>query len=260
MFLRVSVIVTEIMAAGKAFETANVANLEAVSVMTPRWEFPLTEPKHQRGSFMSTAYFLGIFTAMIFLAASPVAADQVEILVELVEVKCGNTEDVTGADEFYIISAFTGGTSASSNSSITRPISINDGGRKLFPESDCVMIHARIPASGKLVGALRAYDEDYAKTWETMRTTVGKATKAISAAAEAAGSDEDVKMAETLEAGFEVYDGMASLDSDDVLGEETLIIRAGGPSEEILTWKMVEEGLGFSTWEYTVTYRITRSR
>lgn len=199
-----------------------------------------------------------ITTALTLLTALPATAADVEILVELIEIQCGNTEDVTGADEFYILSAFTGGTIASANSAITRPIAINDGESKAIPETDAVMIHARVPASGKLAGKMRAYDEDYAKTWETMRESVEKATKVIKASAAVSGSIEDVELAESLEAAFAVYDGLASLDEDDILGTEEVIIHANGPAEEVRSWRMVEKGLGFSTWDYTVTFRITR--
>ncbi len=201
-----------------------------------------------------------VLTLLTLLTATPAPAADVEILVELIGIQCGNTEDVTGADEFYVLSAFTGGTIANSNSALMRPISINDGQEKTIPAVDAVMIHARFPATGKLAGRMRACDEDYAKTWETMRESVEKATKVIKASAAAAGSDEDVEFAESLEAAFTVYDGLASLDEDDVLGTEEVIIHAAGPAEEVRSWRMVEEGLGFSTWDYTVTFRITRIR
>ena len=48
-------------------------------------------------------------------------------------------------------------------------------------------------------------------------------------------------------------------DGDDRLGiySQTLTIENLKPGENIYQWKMVETGIGWYTWNYTVRYRVT---
>ncbi len=52
---------------------------------------------------------------------------------------------------------------------------------------------------------------------------------------------------------------LGPLDQDDLLGSTELEISATGPAFEQRSWLMVEKGFGWSTWDYKVTYQITRS-
>lgn len=60
------------------------------------------------------------------------------IRVELIDVYCKDTEDLTGADDFYLVGALVGG--GVTKAILTRPIKINDRERKSFYPEDCLFI------------------------------------------------------------------------------------------------------------------------
>ena len=62
-----------------------------------------------------------------------------------------------------------------------------------------------------------------------------------------------------LTAAGNVLDEAAHSDRDDTLGEHLLAIPATGTSDEEMTWVFKQEGIGLSTWDYTVRYRIMRA-
>lgn len=51
-----------------------------------------------------------------------------KVKVELVDVYCRDTEDITGADDFYLVGGFAGG--QVSKAILTTPIKINDKQKK----------------------------------------------------------------------------------------------------------------------------------
>ena len=54
---------------------------------------------------------------------------------------------------------------------------------------------------------------------------------------------------------------LAALDADDLLGRTEIKVPAEGPAEETKEWRFEhKDGIGFSSWEYTVRYRIFRSK
>jgi hypothetical protein len=56
-----------------------------------------------------------------------------------------------------------------------------------------------------------------------------------------------------------VFDKIASMDKDDLLGKIELNVAATGPSVEDLEWRFRRKDVtGYSSWDYTVRYRITR--
>jgi hypothetical protein len=208
---------------------------------------------------MKTVIMSGIGAILTLVASLHVQAQDVRIRVELVNVKCGDTEDVTGADHFYVVSALSGGTKETSNSFITKHFRINDGQTKTFSKADRVLFDAKVPANGMVVGGMKAFDEDYAKDWEKQKENAKTATNALAAAAATWGGQG--KTAGTvIKVAFEVYDEVSSLDKDDCLGTTQLKVPADGAKEEVRRWRMVEGGLGFSTWKYSVTYKIVRTK
>jgi hypothetical protein len=208
---------------------------------------------------MNRVVVSGVAAAVTFLVAIQSPAKEIRVRIELVEVHCGNTEDVMGADHFYVVSALSGGAKDNSNSAITKPIKINDKQTKRFPDDQRVMFDAKVPAKGKIVGGMKAYDEDYAKDWKKQKAAAGKATKAIAGLVGFAGPNGKTAGAVLL-AAFEVYSGLASMDRDDHLGTIVLNIPADGPANENKKWRMKVRGIGISTWDYTVTYRIVRTK
>jgi hypothetical protein len=53
--------------------------------------------------FLGTVIPLGIFTGTALSASAG------QVRIELLNVSCGNTEDITGADHFYIVGALSDG-------------------------------------------------------------------------------------------------------------------------------------------------------
>ncbi|MEH2119392.1 hypothetical protein [Nostoc sp.] len=179
-----------------------------------------------------------------------------KLKVELVDVYCRDTEDVTGADDFYLVGGLVGG--ETTKAILTTPIKINDKQKKSFKPDQTVLFEGEVPQGQSVKGGLKAYDEDAAKDWANYGDTVKKISSAISGAIASTGPQGAVAgtilSAATTGGGF-----LASLDKDDLLGSTELEISSTGPSHEEQAWKMSKSGIGWSTWDYTVTYRISRS-
>ncbi len=201
----------------------------------------------------------GIAVTLTLLGSVHLQGEDLRIRVELVNVKCGNTEDVTGPDDFYIVSALSAGTKETSKSAVTKPFKINDGQTKSFAKSERVLFDAKVPAKKTVVGGMKAFDEDYAKDWKKQEKAAATVTLALAEAVEKLGPEGETA-GKVLRIAFAAYDRISSLDKDDCLGSTQLKIPAKGAKEEIRRWKMVEGGLGFSTWKYTVTYKIVRTK
>lgn len=180
----------------------------------------------------------------------------VRMKIELVDVSCGNTEDVTGADEFYLVGALAGGTVV--KPILTTPISINDKQRKTFPAGQTVLFEGEVPQGQSVKGGIKAYDEDAAKDWAKYGSTITQISDAVSQALAKAGPT-GVTAGKILSVATQGVGLLASLDKDDLLGTTELEISATGPAFEERSWLMKEKGLGWSTWDYTVRYRISRS-
>ncbi|MEH2420046.1 MAG: hypothetical protein V7K48_03615 [Nostoc sp.] len=194
-----------------------------------------------------------------------------KVKVELIDVYCRDTEDVTGADDFYLVGGLVGG--KTTKAILTTPIKINDKQRKSFKPDQAILFEGEIPEGQSVKGGLKAYDEDFTKNWaeadrsknrygETVNwakygETVKKISSAISGAIAATGSQEAV--AGTILSAATTAEGILdSLKKDDLLGSTELEISSTGPSHEERAWK-ISTTAGWSTWDYTLTYRITRS-
>jgi hypothetical protein len=201
---------------------------------------------------LATAIPLGIVTGTALTASAG------QVRIELLDVKCGNTEDVTGADEFYIVGAMSDGTNT--KAALTSPISINDGQTKSFPWNQQVIFDANVPQGVTVRGGLKAFDEDLAKDWSKYGPTVNKiSAKVIEKIAEYK-HPYAVKAAVILGAGLIGFNIGAYLDKDDELGKLELNVSPIGPNVEEKTWRFRKsDWTGYSSWDYTVRYRITRS-
>ncbi|HEY9709459.1 MAG TPA: hypothetical protein V6D48_14745, partial [Oculatellaceae cyanobacterium] len=78
------------------------------------------------------------------------------IRVVLENVTCYDTEDVTGADEFYLVGAISDG--QQSSGVLTRPISVNDKQTKSFGIGGGTVFDAEVPEDRILKVALMAFD------------------------------------------------------------------------------------------------------
>ena len=181
----------------------------------------------------------------------------VRMKIELVNVYCGNTEDVTGADEFYLVGALAGGTVV--KPILTTPININDKQTKTFPTGQTVIFEGDVPQGQSVKGGIKAFDEDFGKDWAQYGSVVTGISGAVSKALATFGGPQGATAGAILGAVTKGVDFFSQLDKDDLLGSTELEISATGPAFEERSWLMVEEGFGWSTWNYTVRYRISRS-
>jgi hypothetical protein len=177
--------------------------------------------------------------------------------IELVDVYCGNTEDVTGADEFYLLGALAAGTVV--KPVLTTPININDKQTKTFPAGQTVIFEGEVPQGQSVKGGIQAFDEDFGKDWAKYGSTVSAISAAVSKILSMAGP-AGVTAGAILGAATTVGGILSSLDKDDLLGTTQLEISPTGPAFEERRWLMKKTGsIGWSTWDYTVRYRIQRS-
>lgn len=181
-----------------------------------------------------------------------------KVRIELVDVYCGDTEDVTGADDFYLVGALVG--AGQTKAILTTPIKINDRQRKSFPPDQCVLFDGDIPEGQSIKGGLKAFDEDAAKDWSKYGDTVNQISSNVSGALAGAGPEGAIasKILQVATMGVGL---LASLDRDDLLGATELEISAVGPAHEVREWRMRKHDsfMGWSSWDYSVSYRISRS-
>ena len=182
----------------------------------------------------------------------------VRMKIELVNVYCGNTEDVTGADEFYLVGALAGGTVV--KPILTTPININDKQTKTFPTGQTVILEGDVPQGQSVKGGIKAFDEDFGKDWAQYGSVVTGISGAVSKALATFGGPQGATAGAILGAVTKGVDFFSKLDQDDLLGTTELEISATGPAFEERSWLMKKTGsIGWSTWDYTVKYRIQRS-
>jgi hypothetical protein len=207
--------------------------------------------------FLTTVVPLGI------VAGTALSASAKQVRIELLSVKCGNTEDVTGADELYVTGALSDGTIGNTKGVLTSPMSINDGQTKSYPLAQQVIFNGNVLPGDTVRGGMKAFDEDFAKDWSKYGPTVIKITDTVVAGLTASGNPKAVTAAAILNYGMKGFSFFASLDKDDELGKIELNVPALGPDVEERTWKFSRSSSfwnpGWSTWDYTVRYRITRS-
>lgn len=181
-----------------------------------------------------------------------------KVRIELMDVDCKDTEDVTGADDFYLVGALVGG--EQTQAILTHPIKINDNQTKEFRSEDCLLFEGEIPEGESVKGGLKAYDEDAGKDWAKYGDTVKKISSTVSTVLVGAGP-KGIIAGQILQKATSGIGILASFDKDDELGATELEISATGPANEIREWKMskADSFMGWSSWDYTVRYRISRS-
>lgn len=90
----------------------------------------------------------------------------VRMKIELIDVYCRDTEDVTGADDFYLVGALVGG--GVTKPILTTPIKINDKQRKTFPGGQTVLFEGEVPQGQSVKGGIKAGGTG----WSTWNYTV----------------------------------------------------------------------------------------
>lgn len=181
----------------------------------------------------------------------------VRMKIELLDVYCRDTDDVANADEFYLVGALAGGTVV--KPILTKPIRINDHQGKTFPADQTVLFEGEVPQGESVKGGIKAFDQDFAKDWAQYGSVVTQISDGVSRALAFLGGPQVATAGSILEAVTKGVDFFSKLDQDDLLGSTELEISATGPAFEERSWLMKQKGLGWSTWDYTVRYRIQRS-
>ena len=175
--------------------------------------------------------------------------------VELIDVYCGDTEDVHGEDEFYVVGAVTDG--SNTRGVLTSPLGINDGQTRAFASGQSVIFDADVPPDRTLRIALEAYDEDSGKDWAKYGQTVTAISGAVGSALVKSGNPYAVAAGTILPVAVKAFGGIMSMDKDDRLGATTMDV----PVASLLTtqeWDWTfkrKDWSGYSSWDYRVRIR-----
>lgn len=180
--------------------------------------------------------------------------------VTLDSVTCRDTEDVTGADELYLVGAVTAGDEASTRAILTRPLSIDNGQTSKFGEGGGTVFDAHVEDGRLLKIAFAAMDEDAGKDWARREELITKVTKNVSDGLRASGDPQAVAAAQVLPLAVQGLGLAVQLDADDELGqhlcEYPVGVRATVVSTQSVPFQKTTGRWGWSTWQYTVTYHI----
>jgi hypothetical protein len=191
---------------------------------------------------------------------------EVRIRIDVVDVSCRGTEDVTGADELYLMGVAVPQT-GDARGILTGTLSVNDGETKSFPTDRTTLFDGTIAGDESVAVALQAYDEDVAHDWQRRASWVNdigtKVGAAASGAAVAALATNPIGWSTigAVAAGALVAGGfilIAANDKDDQLGVLNVLVPAVGAAEEVWPWRFSHAGGWWSSWDYTVRYRIRR--
>ncbi len=187
------------------------------------------------------------------------------IRIELVDVYCRNTEDVTGADEFYILGGVgsysklgAAGDDLKVRPVLTVPISINDNQRKAFGQGGGIVFDDDVPENHTLYIALAGYDEDSNKDWSKHGDMVTKVGASISKGLVATGVPQGQIAGMIIPLAIAGIGLVANLDTDDLLGQlkRDLAVSALPDGSHTQFWTLKKKGGWYSNWSYTVTYKI----
>jgi hypothetical protein len=181
-------------------------------------------------------------------------------VVSLDSVFCRDTEDVTGADEFYLVGGVSDG--GTTKGILTKPLSINDGQRKSFGEGGGVVFDADVPNDRVLKVAFTAFDEDAAHDWDKHGENVMKIASAVSTGLKAIPNPYTAAAALILPIAVSAVGGIMKLDQDDMLGTHAgdfpMWAVPETPHPRIASIK--GGGGWWSSWRYTITYRVLKGK
>ncbi|WP_414548921.1 hypothetical protein [Anabaena sp. CCY 0017] len=189
----------------------------------------------------------------------------VRMRVELVDVHCRDTEDVTGADEFYIVGAVGLAPMGKKENDdlkirgvLTRPISINDKQTKKFGQGGGTVFDSDVPENRILQIALVAFDEDSNKDWSNHGETVTKIGAGVSTALLATSVPPAQVAGLILPVAIGVVGGIMKMDKDDELGQHLreFPVQSLPNGSHLQIWNFKKRGNWYSSWDYTVRYKI----
>jgi len=197
---------------------------------------------------------------MTQLASAPSARGQeVRVRIELLEVHCIlDTESVLDSDLFYVVTALH---ASVDRSDVIGPVALKIGETKSFPEDRRVIFDAKLPIRGAIRGGMRAFNQNSPAAWPNRAELAEKATNAVAGAAATFRGAVDERAGAILNSVADIYSGLPGSQSvDSPLGRIELNISGDGDAQEIGEWKMLDNTVGANTFNYTVRYRITRTK
>lgn len=176
------------------------------------------------------------------------------VTVELVDLYCTDTEDITGADKVFLAGGVTDGTVT--RAVLTKPIRISDGETKTFSAEESVIFDALVPQGMQVGVSLTAIEEDAAKDWGRHEDWVSALQATLDGGV---GPRVDVPgvLLEIARAAQGAGTWMPQADRDDVLGTDnrTLAVTPGvqiidvSYAGRLIRW--------FSDWQYRLRYQVT---
>ncbi|MDR6559819.1 hypothetical protein J2809_004202 [Arthrobacter pascens] len=182
------------------------------------------------------------------------------VTVDLVRVVCRETED-TGwfgsADEFYVSGLVQGG--QTSRAVLTRPISIDNGQTRDIPGGR--IFEGSVPDGFPVRFALEAYDQDHDGKWTRRKEHIdrfsremeNKGRNRLPPVVTGPTDPSSINPKDLLRDVRETWDGLISLDDDDLLG--TLAWDIPVSNQRILTESLYNWHLTADDADYVVYYR-----
>jgi hypothetical protein len=182
------------------------------------------------------------------------------VRIELDHVRCSDTEDVTGADEFYAIGAGADRFSGANNTLLSKPFNINNGQTKDFPveSSQRVIFEGTVDAASTIVAGVKFLDEDANHDWSKYGSMVtdlsGKVSTGLALLGPYGKGAGAVLTTVTQAAGL-----IMSLDQDDLLGDITIELPVSKFPIGTSLYPLTVRGGGgwWSSWNYIVYYKVT---
>jgi hypothetical protein len=177
--------------------------------------------------------------------------------VVLQDVVCNDTEDVTGADEFYLAGAVSDG--ATNAGVMTRPIRINNGQTKPFGEGGGTVFDVDVPTDRIVKVVLIAFDGDSNKDWSKHGEVVSKIGENVSSGLASIQNNYTAAAGMILPFVIQAVGGIMSLDQDDELDQHLREFPVGSmPDGEHLQLWTFSQGGRWSSWNYTVRYQVIK--
>ncbi|MBD1823636.1 hypothetical protein H6F51_14200 [Cyanobacteria bacterium FACHB-DQ100] len=173
------------------------------------------------------------------------------IMVLIDEAICYDTEDVTGADELYVVGAIRTNSGQTSGGFVTRPIGINTNETRKFTFGGGIVFDKEVPDSSPLQIEMIVFDEDASRDvsrYDQARALVDQAITAVPNPLSAVASLP-----------LDAIRTFMVLDQDDELGtnRETLFVGSVPHGWSFHQWNTQEAGL-WSSWNYWIRYWIGR--
>lgn len=181
------------------------------------------------------------------------------VVIQLLDVHCRDTEDVTGADEFYLLGSAIDSKSNSGKPILTPPVSVNDGQTRSLTGQGSFVFDGAVDEGTIILLEMAAFDEDYAKDWDKYDEYVLQVGSAISAGLSKIPNPVTVGIGTGLGLALKGFDAIAKSDKDDELGNMSDRIRVKDlrPGSTLRSWRFKGGSGWWSSWEHIIRYQIT---